>query len=214
MPATGQESWIKVWDPVVRYGHWALVAIFAVAYLSGEGDEGGADLLHAWSGYAIAAIIGFRLVWGLIGTRHARFSDFAYGPSSVRGYLTDMLRGRARRYLGHSPAAAAMIFTLLICLSATVTTGLVAYGDSGKGPLADSGGAFVASARADEHGRHQGGGKGGGESAIGELHGALANITVGLVMLHIIGVGLSSVLHRENLVRAMITGRKRPENDV
>src|SRR5664279_92265 len=100
MPATGQESWIKVWDPVVRYGHWALVAMFAVAYLSGEGDEGGADLLHSWSGYAIAAIIGFRLVWGLIGTRHARFSDFAYGPSSVRGYLTDMLGGRTRQTSG------------------------------------------------------------------------------------------------------------------
>lgn len=214
MSATGHETSIKVWDPLVRYGHWALVALFAVAYLSGEDDEGGADLLHAWSGYAIAAVIGFRLVWGLIGTRHARFSDFAYGPSSVRAYLTDMLRGRARRYLGHSPAAAAMIFTLLICLSATVLSGLIAYGDSGKGPLADTGGGFIASARADEHGSHHSGGKGGGESAIGELHAALANITVGLVMLHILGVGLSSVLHRENLVRAMITGRKRPENDV
>jgi cytochrome b len=213
MLTTKPVAWIKVWDPIVRYGHWALVALFALAYVSGDDDGGDVVGLHAWSGYAIAAIIVLRVAWGLVGTRHARFSDFAYSPASVRRYLTDMLHGRARRYVGHSPAAAAMIFALLLCLSATVLTGLVAYGDSGKGPLAGANGAFIATAQAGEHEKHHGGGEG-GESAMGELHGALANITVGLVMLHILGVGLSSVLHRENLVRAMITGRKRPEDKV
>ena len=125
-----------------------------------------------------------------------------------------MMGGSAKRYIGHSPAAAAMIFTLLICLSATVWTGLVAYGDSGKGPLANAGGAVIATAFAYEHeNRGQAEGKKGEESAVSELHGVLANITVGLIVLHVLGVAYSSMAHRENLVASMISGRKRAEDD-
>jgi cytochrome b len=213
MTAPRHESWIKAWDPIVRYGHWALVALFAFAYVSGDDDGGGIEGLHAWSGYAIAGILVLRLLWGLVGTRHARFSDFAFSPAAVGRYLIDMIHGRARRYIGHSPAAAAMIFALLTCLSATVLTGLVAYGEGGKGPLAGANRGFIATAQAEEHDSHHGRAES-REGAVGELHEALANVTLGLVFLHILGVGLSSVLHRENLVRSMITGRKRPENDV
>jgi cytochrome b len=126
-----QGTWIKVWDLFVRCSHWALAAAFAIAYLSAEEETGGPDLLHVWGGYAVGIIVVLRVVWGLIGTPHARFSDFAYSPMSTLRYLNDLLRGHGRRYLGHSPAGAAMVFALLVCLAATVGTGLVAYGDRG-----------------------------------------------------------------------------------
>ena len=210
MSPTIERTSVKVWDPLVRYGHWALVAAFAIAYLSAEEESGSPDQLHVWSGYAVGIIVAVRIVWGLIGTRHARFSDFAYSPMSALRYFGDLVRGHARRYLGHSPIGAAMVVALLICLDGTVGTGLVAYGDMGKGPLANTPGLVTTRANAEQD---EGRGAKGGESAIGELHGTLANITLGLVILHILGVGLASVMHRENLVGAMFTGRKRPGDE-
>ncbi len=212
MASTDQPTSVQVWDPLVRYGHWALVIAFAVAYLSGEDEAGGPDQLHVWSGYAVGFIVAVRVLWGLVGTGHARFSDFAYGPMTALRYFADELRGRAKRTIGHSPAAAYMIAALLLCLTATVATGLVANSDAGKSPRASAHGLVIAQAHADEHkGRSESGGKHGrgGESVVGELHEALANITLGLIILHILGVGVASVAHRENLVAAMFSGRKR-----
>jgi cytochrome b len=189
------------------------VATFAIAYLTGDDHEGWLEGLHAWSGYAVGAIVTVRVLWGLAGSRHARFTDFAYGPRAALRYLNDLVRGHARRYIGHSPAGGAMIIALLLCLAGTVGTGLVVYGDRGKGPLADAGGTVIARAYADEHeGRRQGRSEGSGglaESALGELHATLANITLLLISLHILGVFVTSVIHRENLVAAMINGDKR-----
>jgi cytochrome b len=206
---------MQVWDPLVRYGHWALVVAFAVAYLSGEEESGGPDQLHVLSGYAVGLIVTVRVLWGVVGAGHARFSDFAYGPSFALNYLFEEVRGRAKRYIGHSPAASYMIFALLVCLTATVWTGLVAKGDGGQSPAASAHGLVIAQAHADElEGGPEGGGKReGGESAVGELHGALANITLALIIVHILGVGLASFAHRENLVAAMISGRKRSEDE-
>ncbi len=211
--AAQQDSWVQVWDPYVRFFHWALAAGFAVAYLTGEdADQGGS--LHIWAGYAIGALLATRVIWGFIGTAHARFSDFAFSPATIIGYLKDMLAGRAKRYLGHSPAGAAMIFALLICLAGTVWTGLQVYAEKGKGPLAGNG-IVMTQALAEEHGDRGGhsdrrvGGNGRGESATAELHEAFANLTLGLVVLHLCGVAFSSMAHRENLVAAMLSGRKR-----
>jgi cytochrome b len=199
-----------VWDPVVRFGHWALVAAFAVAYFSAEEEAGGPDPLHVWGGYVVGAIVVLRVVWGFVGPRHARFSDFVRGPLVALAYFRDLLYGRARRYIGHSPAGGAMVIALLVCLAATVATGLIAYGEEGKGPLAavmltdanangnEAGHRALAEKRGEE-----------AESTIRELHGLMANITVALVAAHIFGVAVASVVHRENLVLAMITGRKR-----
>ena len=208
MSLTGQKPSIQVWDPLVRYGHWALVVAFSVAWLSADDESGGPDQGHGWAGYAVGTIVAVRVLWGIAGTRYARFSDFVYSPATALRYLGDMLRGRGRRYVGHSPAAAYMIAALLLCLAATVGTGLIAYGDTGKGPLASAGSLVIAGAHAEERGA---GRRGESEAGIaGDLHGALANITLGLVVLHILGVGLASAVHRENLVRAMFSGRKRP----
>ena len=208
MASTDRQTSVQVWDPLVRYGHWALVVAFAVAYLSGEDESGGPAPLHVWSGYAVGLIVAVRISWGLVGAGHARFSDFTFSPVFALKYFADELRGRAKRYIGHSPAAAYMIAALLVCLTATVATGLVANSEGGKGPTASAQGLVIAQAHAEEN---ESGGKPGegGESFAGELHGAFANITVGLILLHILGVGLASVAHRENLVAAMFSGRKR-----
>lgn len=132
MSPTIERTWVKVWDPLVRYGHWALVVAFATAYLSAEEESGGPDQLHVWGGYAVGIIVAVRIAWGLIGTQHARFSDFAYSPMSALRYFGDLVRGHARRYLGHSPIGAAMVVAPLVCLCGTVGSGLVAYGDGGK----------------------------------------------------------------------------------
>ncbi len=208
MSTTVRRAWVKVWDPVVRCGHWALAVAFAMAYLSGEETSGDPDRMHVWSGYAVGLIVAIRIVWGLIGSRHARFSDFAYTPVAALRYLGDLLRGRGRRYLGHSPIGAAMVVALLVSLTGTVATGLLAYGDMGGGPLAHAPAPVTAAADAGD-----GEGDGGRGSAIGGLHGTLASLTLGLVILHVLGVGLASIVHRENLVAAMFTGRKRPEDE-
>lgn len=207
---------VAVWDPVVRYGHWLLVAACAVAYFTAEEEGGSAELAHVWAGYVVGVIVGLRVLWGFVGPERARFRDFVHGPVTAVRHFFDLLRGRARRYLGHSPAGGAMVVLLLLSLAATVVTGLVAYGERGKGPLADVGTPLVATAYADENEGGRGRGpemrrNGEGESAVGELHSALANITLALVILHVLGVGLASVVHRENLILAMIDGRKRQD---
>jgi cytochrome b len=210
-PTTRSPAVVQVWDPLVRFGHWALVAAFAVTYLSAE-EETGPDPLHVWGGYVVGTIVVLRVVWGFVGPRSARFSDFVRSPKEVVLYLRNLLLGAraARSYLGHSPAGGAMVVALLVFLAATVATGMVAYGQQGRGPLAsivaisapaDRGGAEPAASRADKR----------AESTVGEVHGLLATITLVLVGLHIIGVATASAVHRENLVLAMITGRKRRE---
>ena len=207
-----QAAPVSVWDPLVRFGHWALVIAFAVAYLSAEEETGSTDVLHVWGGYAVGAIVVLRVLWGFVGPRYARFSDFMCGPIAALRYLVDLIAGRARRYVGHSPAGGAMLIALLAFLAATVATGVIAYGEAGKGPLAARGAIVVNAASAEENeGRSAVGAEGpeGRNTAVGELHGALANITLALVILHVLGVGVASFAHRENLVAAMVTGKKR-----
>ena len=203
-----------VWDPFVRIGHWLLVIAFAVAYFTAEEESGSPDALHVWGGYLVGVIVVLRILWGVAGPKHARFRDFAYSPAAILRYLVNLLSGRARRYLGHSPAGGAMVIALLACLAATVATGIIAYGERGKGPLAAEQ-TIVVNAAYGEEGKAEGEtaeaeGSGGEESFVAELHGVLANFTLALVILHVAGVGLASIAHRENLVIAMVSGKKRP----
>lgn len=111
---------VAVWDPVIRVFHWTLVALFLFTYVSGE--QGYAR--HEWGGYTVLALVALRILWGFIGTRHARFRDFVHRPAAIIGYARDLLRHRARRYLGHNPLGGAMIVAMLATLIATGTVGL------------------------------------------------------------------------------------------
>ena len=203
---------VAVWDPIVRIGHWALVAAFAIAYFSAEEEGGTPEPLHVWGGYVVGVIVVLRILWGFVGPKYARFSNFVCGPIAAVRYLIDLVAGHARRYLGHSPAGGAMVIALLVCLAGTVATGVVAYGERGKGPLAADGAVIATVAHAEEN---EAGGSGeaeggeGGKSIVGEVHGALANLTLALVVLHVLGVGFASYAHRENLFATMLSGKKR-----
>ncbi len=181
---------IKVWDLPVRIFHWSLVSAFLLAYLT----EDHFMLLHVLAGYVIAGLIVFRLIWGVIGSRHARFNDFYFPPSTVIAYLKSVIIFKAKHYVGHNPAGGAMVFALLISLAITVLTGFAAYGaEQASGPMAE----IMASAS------HSVG------KAAEEVHEFFANFTLLLVMLHLIGVLVASLQHRENLVRSMVNGFKR-----
>jgi cytochrome b len=171
-----------------------------------------------WAGYTIGLLVALRIVWGFVGPGHARFSDFLYGPVKTWAYLVDLAGHRAQRYLGHSPAGAAMVFALLIGLAVTVFSGLELYAvKEHAGPLAAFSGETVqttdqlsTSVGEDEENKSGENGKGEGAGEFWkELHEVLANTMMVLAILHIGGVLLASVVHRENLARTMITGRKR-----
>ncbi len=166
---------VKVWDLFVRTFHWSLVGLVVFAFLTAE------DLTkaHIITGYAVLALIGSRILWGFVGTKHARFSDFVYGPKAVAAYLRDLKRFKAPRMLGHNPLGGIMVLALLVALTVTGITGYLAI----RNPAEDD--------------------------WLEEIHEAAANGTLLLIALHVAGVVFSSLAEGENLIRAMITGRKR-----
>ena len=183
------EKRVAVWDSFVRIFHWSLVVAFFTAYITEE------DLLavHTLAGYVVLGLIVLRLIWGFIGSPHARFSDFTYSLSSIRKFISDTLLFRAKRYIGHNPAGGAMIFLLLISLLLTVFSGLGVYGAEGEGPLA-----FMLAGSSETI-----------EDVFEEIHEFFANFTLLLVFIHVGGVVMESFIHRENLVTSMVHGYKR-----
>lgn len=167
---------IRVWDPLVRIFHWSLVGLFSFAFLTGDEWQNP----HELAGYLVAGFIGFRLIWGFVGSPHARFSNFVYGPGTVTGFVRDTLRMRARRYLGHNPAGGVMVMALLLVIAVISLSGWMMTTDAYRSV-----------------------------KWVGEVHEGAAFAALGLIGLHIGGVILASVEHGENLIRAMVTGKKR-----
>lgn len=210
---------IRVWDPLIRAFHWCLLLGFTVAYLSGDEE----NVLHIYSGYLILGLLVFRLLWGIVGTRYARFSNFVYSPGVTIAYIKDLVTAHPKRYLGHNPAGGAMIVVLLLSLVVVTYSGLKVYAiEEGAGPLALQATevSFIKPAYADddddehehnEHGEYKEHDEDEEEEFWEEIHEASANFVLLLVILHIAGVIVSGRLHNENLVKAMITGRKRAE---
>lgn len=174
---------ILVWDFPVRVFHWLMVLSFLGAYVTAESERW--RLLHVTLGYTMAGLVAFRLLWGLIGTRHARFTDFVRGPRAALRYLGGLMRGRPEHHVGHNPAAALAIVALLVLTALTALSGWSTYNELGGQWLE-------------------------------EAHEAAANLMLAVVFVHVAGVLLGSWLHRENLVRAMVTGRKpgAPEDSI
>ena len=166
---------VPVWDRFVRVFHWSLVLLIAAAWLTTD-----AKAVHHWIGYAVLALVAARLVWGVIGSPHARFADFVRGPAQVLAYLRDLIHRHERRYLGHNPAGGAMIVALLAAILVTCVSGWLMLTDRFWG-----------------------------SETLEEVHEIAANTILVLVACHVSGVIWESLRHRENLVRAMFTGRKR-----
>ena len=118
-----EKSSIQVWDMPVRVFHWSLVILFIIAYLTGDEDNN----VHIYCGYAVLALVLFRIVWGFVGTQYARFSDFVYSPREVFQYLKGLVNRNVKHYVGHNPAGGWMVITLLICLLVVTISGLKVY---------------------------------------------------------------------------------------
>jgi len=174
---------VLIWDAPVRVFHWLMVLSFAGAYLTAESERW--RLVHVTLGYTMAGLVAFRVLWGFVGTRHARFSSFVRGPAAAASYLRGLARGRSEQVAGHNPAGALAIVALLAMTVVVTAAGWVTYNDVGGEWLE-------------------------------ELHEGAANVMLTIVGVHIAGVLLGSWLHRDNLVGAMLTGRKlaRPEDAV
>src|SRR3990170_6788140 len=180
---------VRVWDPLVRIFHWILVLSFFTAYIV---EDHFLDV-HVLAGYTVIRLVLFRIFWGILGTQHARFSDFIYHPRVVVRYLADLVRFQAKRYMGHGPAGGTMVIALLTSLLLTTISGLAVYGSQEySGPLVS----LTAGIGAE------------GADLIEEVHEFFAGFTLLLVGIHVMGVLFSSLAHRENLIKAMLTGYK------
>ena len=164
-----------VWDLPTRAFHWSLALTFTVAYLTGENDH--YALLHVSCGFTVLGLIIFRIIWGFMGSRYARFKNFLAKISEIFNYLKSLLTRSPAHYVGHNPAGGLAICLLLILGLTTAITGWVEYEDLDI-------------------------------SHIELVHELSADTMLVLVLIHVSAVFLSSFLHRENLIRAMLTGCK------
>src|SRR5512134_2612582 len=169
------KSRILVWDAPTRVFHWALALSFVGAFVTADSER--LRDVHVVLGYTVLGLIAFRLVWGVLGTRYARFASFAFGPREVVAYLRSLLTLRPQHFLGHNPAGSFAIFALLALGLLTGLTGYAHFNELGGEWLQD-------------------------------LHEGLANAMLAVVFVHIAGVVVGSLLHRENLALAMLTGYK------
>lgn len=140
------------------------------------------EQIHIAAGYAILALVLLRVIWGLVGSPNARFRDFLYSPAAIVRFVVDTARFRAKRYLGHNPAGGAMVVTLLIVLLAICGSGVLMTLDRFWGV-----------------------------KWIEVIHEIAAYGALALIALHVLGVILASIEHRENLIKSMLTGRKRQD---
>jgi len=166
---------ILVWDWPVRLGHWLMAGAFVVAWLTSESETW--RLVHVIAGSVVLAVAAFRLPWGFIGSRYARFVDFVRGPVAVKDYLASLLRLDPEHHVGHNPAGGWAIVALLVLAILSGLSGYAIYNDIG-GEMFE------------------------------EVHEALTATMLTVVVIHLAGVVSGSLLHGENLVRAMLTGRK------
>lgn len=185
---------ISEWDLPTRLFHWLLVALVATAYLTGSARPHGVQFtVHIASGYAVFLLLAFRTVWGFAGGEHARFAAFVRGWAAVKDHARSLLRLAPARVLGHNAIGGWMILLILATLVLIVVTGTMAQGiPGGAGPL--SGVLPKALVK-----------------SVGAVHELLGSLIIYLAAFHVAGVLVESALLRENLLRAMITGRKAVE---
>ncbi|GAB3254305.1 cytochrome b/b6 domain-containing protein [Chitinimonas naiadis] len=169
---------VRVWDIAVRLTHWLVAAcVVANLFILEEGERP-----HRWLGYLACSLIAIRVIWGFVGSRHARFTDWFPTPGRLIPYLKQMMIGEQPRVVGHNPAGAVMMLLMWLLILSLGTTGYLMGTD-----------AYF------------------GEEWLEEVHEILANALLGCVILHVAAALVESRRHRENLVASMITGNKRAE---
>ena len=166
---------ILVWDFPTRIFHWLLVICFAGAWLTSESER--LQMIHYAFGYSAVALVLFRLVWGLIGTKYARFTQFIKGPKQILSHFKDALSGKRHTIVGHNPAGGLVMVALMLIILLIGLTGYLSV----KEFLGD----FMSGA-----------------------HEAIASLALALVIVHIAAAIIMSLLQRENLIKAMVTGKK------
>ena len=189
-PQDGPQDW-PVWDPLLRLFHWALAAAVTAGWLLGR--FGPLQMTwHFWLGYAVCGLLAFRLVWGIIGPRTARFAAFVRGPGAVLAYLRTLPARQASPLRGHNPLGGWSVVAMLLVLAAQVVTGLTMDPEDyiNTGPLAG----YVSA--------------GWNRQAV-SLHGLLGNVLLGLVALHVAAILYYRLWKRQDLITPMITGRAR-----
>jgi len=179
-----QNRTVKVWDFPTRIFHWTLVAVMAAAWISSEAD-GNLFKVHVYSGTLLIGFVVFRVIWGVIGSRHARFGDFVRGPAVVKDYAKRLFAFRPPYKVGHNPLGGWMILALIATILMVVLTGMMSSEDGYVGPLAHIGGGLF-----------------------GKTHEVFANLLITLIVAHVAGVLVHGFISRENLPRAMVTGEK------
>jgi cytochrome b len=222
---TAMKTTLLVWSPLIRIGHWTLVIAFFTAYFT----EDDFMTLHAWAGYVVGLYLLVRIVWGFVGGKYARFGNFIYSPATVINYLKNLIARKPQHYIGHNPAGGAMVIALLMSLAGTTLTGMKLYAvEENKGLFAvtalqtpgklQSVG-FIKDSKAEDNDdeqkdedtknpniEHKADNQ--AEEVWEELHELFANLTLLLVFLHVTGVIASSIIDKEKLVKAMLTGKK------
>ncbi|MBO9457040.1 cytochrome b/b6 domain-containing protein [Paracoccus sp. R12_1] len=181
---------VRIWDPALRFFHWALAALVVTTWILGKFGPN-VMTLHFWFGYAIIALLLFRLVWGLVGPRSARFASFVRGPAAVLGYVRHLGRREPSHWPGHNPLGALSVIAMLAALAWQVGTGLISDPDDfiNVGPLADKVGGETAG------------------DAVGWHHWGATAILI-LVLLHVAVILFYRVWKNEDLVGPMLTGWK------
>lgn len=167
---------ILVWDVPTRVFHWLLVLCFAGAWLTSESER--LQMIHYAFGYSACALVLFRLVWGLIGTKYARFSQFIKAPSEIIGHLKGLLSGHEHSSPGHNPVGGLVMLGLMLAILVIGLTGYFSIKE------------FLG-------------------NLMSEAHEAIASLTLGLVIIHVVAAIVMSLLQKENLVKAMVDGRKK-----
>jgi cytochrome b len=186
-----RKACVKVWDMPVRLFHWTMVLGFTAAYLTAKFHIG---FLHTLIGYFLCILLLARVFWGFTGNQYARFNSFIFSRAETFIYLRSLVHGRPRHYFGHNPAGALMVFALLVLLMLIFLTGLITLAVIDfEGPFL-----FLENYFSDA-----------ASYAVHHLHGWLIDAALLLIALHVIGVAAGSIQHKENLVKAMITGKKK-----
>lgn len=182
---------VKVWDGPTRLFHWSLVILIALAYVTRKVNP---DLVwHMRIGYAILVLITFRILWGFVGSSTSRFAAFAYAPWTAVRYGVDFVLRRPRQFLGHNPLGGTVVFVFLALIAAQALTGLFSYDDH-----TDLHGGPLASKISEE-----------AVAAATRWHIWLFDILLIVIVLHILASLAYAFWKREDLVRPMVTGRKR-----